>query len=253
MVDFEKALATRDNLRQAAADQLAVAAGLDAVSAAAGAVLGLSDPLDPSRVFFMGLSMGAMAGAMVLASEPAIDGAALFVGGADYPEILAAGFFSLFVIDLAELPVQEHAVLMALVETLLNGADPQAYARRLEDRTAPPRPVLLMQAVGDVVIPLPAGDALGRAFGAGLALPADHPVAGLVETPLPLSANFAWSSGGPTATRVLVHNPMTEVATSGRHPALIRQNYAQEMVAHCLTTLLADGSCEIIDTGFAEH
>jgi pimeloyl-ACP methyl ester carboxylesterase len=253
MVDFDKAVATRDNLRQAAADHLAVAAGLETLSAAVAATLGVVDPLDEGRVFFMGLSMGAIAGSMLFASEPAVRGAALFVGGADYPEILASGFFSLFVMDLLELPFEEHAALMALVETLLNGADPLAYARRVEDRRVSPRPVLLMEAVGDVVIPMPAGDALGRAFGAGLALPSDHPVAGLLDTPLPVVDTFAWSPGGGASTRLLVQHPMTELAASSRHPALIRQDYAQQMVAHCLRTFLDNGSCEVIDTGFVAH
>ena len=58
---------------------------------------------------------------------------------------------------------------------------------------------------------------------------------------------------GVRATRLLVHNPMDEVPQADRHGGLILQDYAQRMVAHCFGTLLEAGSCEVIDTGFAEH
>jgi hypothetical protein len=70
---------------------------------------------------------------------------------------------------------------------------------------------------------------------------------------LPAEGNFAWTPGGEAATRLLVQAPMTEVPVAERHGGLIVQPYSQEMVAHCFRTLLDDGACEVVDTGFAEH
>ena len=46
---------------------------------------------------------------------------------------------------------------------------------------------------------------------------------------------------------------MSEQSLTERHGGLIMQDYAQEMVAHCFSTLLDNGSCEIIDTGYADR
>jgi hypothetical protein len=139
------------------------------------------------------------------------------------------------------------------MEALLAGADPLTYAQRAEDRTAPPRPALFMQAVGDPVVGPAASDGWARAFGADLAQPFNHPVPGMAQLALPAAGNFAWGTQGARATRILVQAPMNEVPQNERHPALITLPYAQQMVAHCLAGVLAAGSCEVVDTGYAAH
>ena len=110
-----------------------------------------------------------------------------------------------------------------------------------------------MQASADPVIPEPSSDQWARAFGAALALPSQHEVAGMTELALPASDNFAFATDGQKATRILVHNPMNEVPAGSRHGALIVQEYSQNAVAHCFSTWLQSGGCEVIDTGFASH
>lgn len=46
---------------------------------------------------------------------------------------------------------------------------------------------------------------------------------------------------------------MNEIPAAQRHGALIVQEYSQNAVAHCFSTWLAKGSCELIDSGFASH
>lgn len=253
ILDFESPLRTRDNLRQASADHLAVLAGIERLNAALAPVLGSERALDPERAFYMGLSLGGISGSMTFAAGHDLDAAALFVAAGGYPEILSYGLFSLFINDVLERDPLERAVLLGLAEVLLDGADPVAYGQRAEDRTAPPRPALFLQAIDDPVIDMPASDRWARAYGADLARAFHHPVEGMLEIDLPAADNFCWQEGGARATRLLVHNPMDEVPQSDRHGGLILQDYAQQMVAHCFETLREAGSCEVIDTGFAEH
>jgi len=252
ILDFDNPLASRDNLRQAAADHLAVLSGIEQLNASLEPILGTPRALDPARSFYMGLSLGGISGSLTFASSRGLAAGALFVGAGGYPEILSYGFFSLYLNDILQLEPIEREIVLGFAEVLLNGADPLAYGKRAEDRTAPPRPALFFQAQDDPIIFMPASDRWARAYGADLALPAQHDVWGMQTLTLPAADNFSWSDGGATATRLLIHNPMSEVPSAERHGGLITMDYSQEMVAHCFSSLLDSGSCEAIDTGFAE-
>lgn len=86
-----------------------------------------------------------------------------------------------------------------------------------------------------------------------LAAPLQHEAEGMDQLSLPASDNFSWDGHPETSTRILVQNPMIGVVAASRHGKLITLGYAQEMVAHCFSTLLSGGSCEIIDTDFVSH
>ena len=253
ILDFNDLPKTRDNLRQASADHMAVLTGIAALNTALDPLLGEANTLDPERSFYMGLSLGGITGSMTFSSAPELQSGALFVGGADYPELVSFGMFSLLVSDIMSRPPTERAVILGLAETILDGADPQSYARRAEDLDLPPRPMLLMQAIDDPIVSMPSSDLWGLSFGADLAQPFHHSISGMSELGLPTADNFAWTDGGETATRVMIQHPMEETPISERHGGLIMLDYSQEMVTHCFTTLLADGSCEVIDTDFAVH
>jgi dienelactone hydrolase len=253
IMDFDDPIKTRDNLRQASADHLAILGGVDDLNAALEPVLGVAGALDPSRAFYMGLSLGGLTGSLTFSSRPQVRAGALFVAAADYSQIVTYGLFSVLMLDLLGRPDVEREVALGQLEAFLEPADPLAYAGRREDQTAPPRPLLLMQAVDDPVIAMPASDYWGLLFGAGLAEPFDHEVEGMETLALPAADNFSWAPGGEAATRVLVQAPMAEVPVVDRHGGLIVQAYSQELVAHCFRTFLDDGSCEAIDTGFPEH
>jgi len=252
-VDFSDLGKTRDNFRQAVADHMAVLTGIAELDAALAPVLGVAKPLDPARGFYMGLSLGGISGSMTFSTTTDVNAAALFVAAAGYPEIVSKGLFAALVANVVNRPTPERETLLGLAEVVLDGADPFAYAQRVEDRAAKPRPALFMQAIADPVIPEPSSDQWARAFGADLALPKQHAVAGMEELALPASDNFAFAAGGEKATRLLVQNPMNEIPAAGRHGALIVQEYSQKAVAHCFATFLAKGSCELVDSGFASH
>ncbi|MBE7485249.1 MAG: hypothetical protein HS104_35440 [Polyangiaceae bacterium] len=252
-VDFSDLAKTRDNFRQAVADHQAVFTGIAALNAALEPALSVKDALDASKGFYMGLSLGGISGSMTFATTKNVNAAGLFVAAGGYPEIVSKGLFAALVANIVNRPTPEKETLLGLAEVVLDGADPLAYALRVEDRAARPRPALFMQAIADPVIPEPSSDQWARAFGAGLALPTQHPVAGMAELGLPASDNMSFAPGGEKATRILVQNPMNEIPAAQRHGALIVQAYSQTAVAHCFSTWLAKGSCELIDSGFASH
>lgn len=246
-------LLTRDNLRQGSADHLALLSGIDTLNVHLAKTLGVDDALDQNAMFYMGLSLGGITGSMTYSSGHDIQAAALFVAAADYTLIMLHGIFSMIVLDVLSRPDIEQAVILGFLEAFLDGADPGAYAMRMEDRSIAPRPLLLWQAKDDPIISAESNDYWGHVFGTSLVRPFDHEVSGMDVVDLPVSDNFVWQSGGDEATRVLVHAPMDEIPVTERHGGLVFQDYSQEMVAHCFRTLLDTGSCEVMDTGFSEH
>jgi hypothetical protein len=252
-VDFSDIAKTRDNFRQAVSDHMAVFTGIAALNAALAPVLGVSEPLDAKKGFYMGLSLGGISGSITFSTTPNVNAAGLFVAAGGYPEIVSKGLFAALVSTILKLPTPDRETVLGMAETILDGADPLSYAIRVEDRSLRPRPALFMQAIEDPVIPEPSSDQWARAFGATLAEPFDHAVDAMQTTKLPTSDGFAFPGGSEKATRVLYQNPMSEIPASARHGALIVQPYSQEAVAHCFSTFLANGSCEAIDTGFATH
>jgi len=240
---FDDPLRSRDNLRQASADHLAVLTGTDALNTALAPILGPAVTLDPNRRHYVGLSLGGITGSLTFAAATDIQGAALFVAGGGYQEILAEGLFSLVLGDVIRAGGGARHAVLALIELLLDGADPLVYAGReaLGGRT---RPLLLFEAIDDPIVPNGATDRWARAFGASLALPSEHAVADMAEVALPHAAD---------PTRLLVQAPMMELGVSERHGGLIEQDYAETLIAHCFETLGTGGTCEAIDTGWASH
>lgn len=252
-VDFSDLAKTRDNFRQAAADHMAVFTGIAALNQAIETTLGVSTALDQSQGYYMGLSLGGISGSLTFASTPNVKGAGLFVAAGGYPELVSKGLFAALVANIVNRPTPERESLLGLAEVILDGADPLAYAQRVEDRTIRPRPAIFFQAIGDPVVPENASDQWARSFGAGLAKPFQHPVDGMAALALPAKNNFAFESGGASATRVLLQNPMNEIPAVGRHGALIVQPYSQATVAACFSAIRSTESCEVIDSGFATH
>lgn len=252
-IHFDDVMATRSNFQQTVADHMAVMSGLTAINAALAPVTGAEVTLDPTRAFMMGMSIGGISGSISFATIPTLRGGALFVGAGGYPELVSTGLFAVLASRIVSRPDAEAAVLLGIGETILDAADPLAYAQRAEDRSMVPRPVVFMQAVGDPLIPLFASDQWARAFGAEVALPRDHDVEDILDVELPASNNFAWLPDWDHSTRMLIQCPMNEVQPADRHSALVRQPYAQELVAHCFAGVVTDDHCQIIDTGFSLH
>lgn len=252
-LDFGDPIRTRGNFQQTVADHLGVLYGIDALNAALAPVLSVPVALDSSHAFVMGMSIGGISTSITFSVGRNVRGTASFVGGAGYPEIVIGGLFGAFLMPITRRPEPERSALLSLGEALLDGADPFAYAQRAEDRTASPRPALFVYAIGDPIVPSNASDAWGRAFGAGLALPRVHPVDGMTELTLPAMGNFAWPASIHSATRVLVQAPANDLSGAAKHELLIRQDWAQQLVAGCFTPTLTGGQCVATDTGWAMH
>ncbi len=250
-LDFDSPLNTRENFRQAASDHLAVLNGLAAIEAAVEAELGVADALDETRRFYMGMSLGAVSGSLTTASARGLVASALFVGGAGYPELMSHGLFAVAASRILRGAEPQPSTMLAVVETIGDAADPLAYALAAEDRASPPTPILFLQAVDDPLISHRASEQWARAFGASLARPTDHDAVGLAEVDLPVRDTFAWPGGADRATRVLVQCPMAEIPANMRHAELIRTDYMRTMVTRCFVSARDEGSCEVIDTGFA--
>jgi len=248
--DFEHPIHTRENFRQAAADHLAVLTGLTVLEQALEAPLGVTDALDESRVFYMGLSLGGITGSLTSQASRELSGAALFVAGAGYPELLQYGLFTAPISRVVRSIQPMPWALLGAAAIALDGADPLAYGQQIDDLSRPPLPMLQLHAIDDPLISDEASEQWARAYGATLVRPTHHDVSTLPVTDLPTSDTYV--RGAERTTRAYVQCPMNGVSTVARHGGLIRSGYAQEMVAHCFSTVLSGGSCEVIDTGFAE-
>lgn len=250
-LNFDSPIFTRENFRQTVSDHLAVITGMDALSARVGTTLGVTNPLDSSRIFYMGLSLGGISGSMTSQVSTDLDGAAVFVAASGFPELLSGGLFSSFLGRELRRPQPMPWALLGVGATILDAADPLAYAGQVDALDQPPLPVLQLHAIGDPLITDETSELWAHAFGANLVLPSHHDVARLTSRALPFEDNF--TRGADSATRAYVQCPMTEVSVANRHGALIRTDYAQTLVAHCFSTQLERGACEVIDTGFATH
>ena len=250
-IDLQQPLRTRDNMRQASADHLAVVTGVDALNAALVEHSGDAVTLDPDRVHYMGLSVGGLTGSLTFSSAASIDAAALFVAGAGFGEFLSGGLFALLLRDVLPDEPDELAASLALTELLLGDADPAAYPI-VEHRDTTPRPLLLFAADQDHVVPQVSSNAWAVVFGTQLARPVVHAVPGMEDVALPHAGGFSFDGSEPSATRLLIQAPMADVEVSDRHEALIVADYSQQLVTHCWVTLGDTGWCEAIDTGFGD-
>jgi len=243
ILDFDSPLRSRDNLRQASADHLAVLTGIAALNDTLQPTFGDAAVLDASRAYYEGLSLGGITGSFTFTASPELHAAALFVAGGGYREIVGDGLFKLILSDVVHARGAGRQATLGLVDALLAAADPLAHAA-FEAHLGRERPLLLFEAIDDPVVPNPATDRWARAFGADLALPSQHAVPELSEVALPFA-------GSPT--RLLVQAPMVEIPGANRHGLLIEQGYSAEAVAHCFGGLIDGGSCELIDTAWAAH
>lgn len=140
---------------------------------------------DRSRVYYYGISLGAIEGAVFLAQDPPIDAAAMHVGGGMWSTMLERSsnwpLFELLLMD--DIPnAADRQVLYALTQLWWDPVDPVAWTAELAER-----PFLLQESVGDEQVPNLATEVLARSVGLPLLTPTDLVPYGLaaVEGPLP--------------------------------------------------------------------
>ena len=178
----------RDSQRQDILDQsmlvrvLTSATGQVVLSLTAGS----SVSIDPTKVYYVGQSLGAIAGTVDVAANPRISKAVLNVGGATWPDIASTSFSyrSLYTAALASLGIVEGSLenLLFLIAAhwVLDPADPANFARALVQAPLPnlfvdptgltpqaPKAILGQAARCDVTVPNPTNELLYGLIGLG--------------------------------------------------------------------------------------
>jgi dienelactone hydrolase len=190
--------AIRDQFRQAALDTAQLVKVLRSKPDLSGLALNGAVPaIDPSRVAYIGQSLGAIQGATAAAIEPHVQNWVINVGGggaiielaAHSPTVSsslsqAAGFNFAF----EQATFDEGHVLITLLQTIVDPGDPLEFASYVVQSPQPlagqptkPRNVLQFEVVYDEWVPNESNEALARAGGWGLADPNVGPNAGVLD------------------------------------------------------------------------
>jgi dienelactone hydrolase len=150
---------------------------------------------DPTRIGYVGISLGGILGSGLFALSDELDVGVFAIAGGNLSTIVrdteaVAAFRPLFV-QLAG-GEEQLAMTFSLLQTAIDPSDPTLYATSvLRDRASGPAPHLLVPvATGDEVVPFAAGRALARALGVPHVPPVVVPVPGLETTdPPPVATN----------------------------------------------------------------
>lgn len=151
-INLASLLSSRDNLRQGVADLFALTKSLPAMD-----VDGGGPDFDPSEVYFIGHSLGAMVGSVFLAHEPTVKSAVLGMPGGGIAKLLdgSASFGPQVAAGLASRGVlkgsADYESFLGAAQTVIDSADPVNYATA----TTSGRGVLLFEVVGDGAGSLP--------------------------------------------------------------------------------------------------
>jgi hypothetical protein len=154
------------------------------------ALLGLGDP---TQVYYVGISLGSIEGAVVQALDPSFRAAVLHVGGSTWSTMLERSsnwpvFEDLLVAGVPS--AKERQLGYALSQLYWDPVDPASYATDLATR-----PILWQEAVGDDQVPNLTTETLMRGVGAKLLEPAVSVPFGIESTSQPMAP--AWSQLDP--------------------------------------------------------
>ena len=149
--------------------------------------------IDPSRLYYSGISQGGIYGAVFVAVSPDLQRGHLGVPGNNYSYLLARSRnFAPFFLGLAGFYTErwQQVVLLQVIQQLWEGADPVSYMRHLSAEPFPNQGanhVLLAPAKGDVQVAVTSNEWLARS---GIGIPVLTPYDVTRTTP----------SGAETAT-----------------------------------------------------
>ena len=145
--------------------------------------------VDPTRVYYYGISLGGIQGANLMAHTADIDYGVLHVGGAIWSTMLERSSNWTAFETMMEYGVEdplERQVLYAVSQLMWDPVDPITHAQALVGRS-----LLWQESMGDEQVPNLTTHALARSVGLPLLSPAVEPVLGLVETEGPLGPGAA--------------------------------------------------------------
>ena len=171
----------------------------------------LDDPFfggraDPSRLYYYGISLGSIEGAVVLANQDRIDRAVLHVGGSDWSTMLERSSnwpaFEDAIVRTVPDP-GDRQLLYAVSQLLWDPIDPAIHADRLAGR-----PFLWQESIGDNQVPNITTELLMRSVGVPLATPGFTEPPGVETVPMDTTA--------PAFTQF---NPEVGLPAPGNRPA----------------------------------
>lgn len=182
-----------DRLHQAMVNMIALSYAIKGPLSDQAELRRFGKPLfDRDKLYYYGISQGAIFGVTMLSQNPVLDRAVLGVGGGPYSLMMSrsASYEMLFTILTTQLTDPLSVMkFMALSQSTWDRMDPMTYAPRLLQRPYPGSPAnrhLLMQiGVGDHSVNNLASHLLARAVGVPLFDPSPKPVWGLQPVQAP--------------------------------------------------------------------
>jgi len=148
--------------------------------------------IDPSAVYFYGISQGGILGGTYLALSPLITRGALSVGGAGFSMLMQrarpfAPFLGI-IAGQAPDPLDQQKVI-TLTQLSLDRVDPMTWAPRLFDAPLEGAPadrrIVMQLGLGDAQVPTLGHHAMARSLGLPLLAPSPRAVFGLETVPAP--------------------------------------------------------------------
>jgi hypothetical protein len=182
-----------DRLHQAMANMIALSAAIKGPLTQAPELKRFGKLLyNPDKLYYYGISQGAIFGVTMLATNPLIDRAALSVGGGPYSLMMSrsGSFEQLWGLLSALLPTPLSMMkFIALSQSTWDRVDPMTYAPHLLTDPYPGSPanrhLLLQIGIGDDSVNNLSSHMLARALDLPLFDPAPQPIWGLKTVPAP--------------------------------------------------------------------
>ncbi len=163
--------------------------------------------VDPSRIYYYGISQGGIEGGTLLALSPDLERGVLNVGAGIYSLMMfRSSNFKTFkqLLDLTYASQRDQELLIALTQSDWDYADPISWAAHVRHDTLPgldgqpmaPKPMILQEAIGDSQVPNLATRVLARTYQVPLLTPSVEPVPQLPTTGPGVDAAYVqWDVG----------------------------------------------------------
>jgi hypothetical protein len=152
---------------------------------------------DPAKLFYYGISQGAIFGVTLMALSPTLDRAALSVGGGPYSLMMSrsGSYRDLFaLLDAALSTPLDAQKLIAMSQQTWDRVDPMTYSERIFSAPYPKSPadrrVLMQIGIGDHSVNNLASHMNARALGIPLLTPAPRAIFGLPEEAMPAKSGL---------------------------------------------------------------
>jgi pimeloyl-ACP methyl ester carboxylesterase len=242
-LDFKRLRLLRDNIRQTAADHVALARMIERIVADPVAY-GLPQMME-NTLATLGHSLGCINGMAFSSIDPAVDHAVGVGGGGMFSYFQKRSPYGLFMpAAIRGLPPFEALIFQHFMQAGLDPADPASLAPGLI-REPPdgrgPRNVLVLDVIGDRSVPNLSTEALAWAAGLGIAETAPSNVFGLQSFPLPVTGNL------DEVTGLLYEYQMDYLPPTDRHGELFSSHLQWEQVKTFLQTAAQTGVATVID------